>query len=77
MMKMRRMSQLNLKICRMKAAPTLKEKIQTKEERPRMAKEKLSSALLLLRRKRMKRKKLQGDPRSSKVAQKRSMMQAI
>jgi hypothetical protein len=59
------------------AAPTLTEKIQTREEKLRMAKEKLSSVLLSLRRKWIKRKKLQEDSRSMKVAQKKSMMQGL
>ena len=51
-MRTKRMSLRNLKNCLMRmAAPTLTEKIQTREEKLRMAKEKLSSVLLSLRRK--------------------------
>jgi hypothetical protein len=51
-MRTKRMSLRNLRNCLMRmAALTLIEKIQTREENLRMAKEKLSSVLLSLRRK--------------------------
>ena len=76
-MRKRRMSLLSLKIFLMRtAAPTMKEKIQTREERLRTAKGKLSSALQSLRRRKMKKKRLLGDKRSMIVGLKRSMMQS-